>query len=314
MISIIIPIYNEEKNIQELLKRINNVLGGLGMEYEIIAVNDGSGDDSKKELEKAASENKNIRIIGFTRNFGQTAAIAAGIEAAKGEIIVLIDSDLENDPKDIPGLLKKLDEGYDVVSGWRKDRWQGSYFTRKLPSRIANWLISKISGLKLHDYGCTLKAYKKEVIKGLNLYGEMHRFIPAYAYWQGAKVAEIKVDFHPRQHGQSKYGMIRTFKVILDLVMMRFLDKYMARPIHFFGGLGFIFLFLGVLIGLTTVVLKIIDLRDFVETPLPTFSVLLIIVGVLLIVMGILAEMMMRTYYESQKKKPYTIKDKINFN
>jgi hypothetical protein len=218
---------------------------------------------------------------------------------------------LENDPNDIPRLIDKLNEGYDVVSGWRKKRWKGHLFTRKIPSVCANWFISKITGLHLHDYGCILKVYKKEVIEGISLYGEMHRFIPAYAVWRGAKVAEITVNQRARIHGKSNYGLGRTFKVVLDLVVIKFLDKYMNRPMHFFGGIGFISFGVGVFSGISAVILRFFGLH-LVQTPLPIFSALFIIVGIQLIVMGIIAEMLMRTYYESQGKKSYLIKETIN--
>lgn len=311
-ISVVTPIYNEAKNIPILIGEINEVLSGMGNDYEIVCVNDGSKDDSFSVLTTLAKNDSHIKVINFRNNFGQTAALSAGIDNATGDLIVPIDSDLENDPKDIAKLVSKISEGYDVVSGWRENRWKGKFLTRKLPSVCANWLISKITGLPLHDYGCILKVYKREVIEYTNLYGEMHRFIPAYAFWRGAKVAEVKVNQRQRIHGKSNYGFARTFKVVLDLVVIKFLDKYMNKPMHFFGGIGFISLILGLLAGFVAVFLKIVHSRDFVETPLPTFSALLVIVGVQLVVMGIIAEILMRTYYESQNKKPYIIKDKIN--
>ncbi len=311
-ISVVTPIYNEAKNIPILLKELSEVLAQMDNNYEIIAVNDGSTDDSFEILSKIAKDDTHIKVIDFRVNSGQTAAISAGIENAIGDLIIPIDSDLENDPKDIPKLISKINDGFDVVSGWRQDRWKGKFLTRKLPSICANWIISKITGLPLHDYGCILKAYKREVIEHTNLYGEMHRFIPAYAFWRGAKVTEVKVNQRQRIHGRSNYGFGRTFKVILDLVVIRFLDKYMNKPMHFFGGIGFMSLILGVIAGLSAIFLKIAHSRDFVETPLPTFSALLVIVGVQLIVMGIIAEILMRTYYESQGKKPYIIREKIN--
>lgn len=311
-VSVVTPVYNEAKNIPILMGELEDVLAKLTLHYEVIAVNDGSTDDSSGVLSELAKNNPRIKVINFQVNKGQTSALSAGIDDADGDIIVTIDSDLENDPKDIPALLEKINEGFDVVSGWRKDRWKGQFLTRKLPSVVANWFISKITGIRLHDYGCILKAYKVKVIENTNLYGEMHRFIPAYAYWRGAKVTEIAVTQRKRLHGKSNYGMGRIFKVLLDLIVIKFLDKYMNRPMHFFGGIGFISLVLGVLAGLLSVFLKLVHSRDFVQTPLPTFSALLIIVGVQMVVMGIIAEILMRTYYESQGKKPYIIKDKIN--
>lgn len=311
-ISVVSPIYNEEKNIPLLFNELTAALGKITPDYEIIAVNDGSKDKSFDVLKETAKKDTRFKVINFRTNRGQTAAISAGIEHAVGDVIVTIDSDLENDPQDITRLIQKMEEGYDVVSGWRKNRWKGSFLKRKLPSMTANWLISKITKVPLHDYGCILKAYKKDVIADTRLYGEMHRFIPAYASWRGARVTEIEVGHRSRIHGKSNYGFSRTFKVLLDLLLIKFLDKYMSKPIHFFGGLGFIASFLGALAGLLAIILKIIDSRDFVATPLPTFAALLIIVGVQLIAVGIIAEILMRTYFESQDKRPYLIKDRIN--
>ena len=311
-ISVILPIYNEEGNIKKIIEEINKVLNN-NYNYEIITVDDGSGDKSLVVLKEQAKLNQKIKVISFTKNFGQTAALYAGIENSTGDIIVLIDSDLENDPNDIIMLINKLDEGYDVISGWRDSRWSGSWLTRKLPSVIANWLISKISGLKLHDYGCTLKVYKKKVIKNIQLYGEMHRFIPIYSFWQGGKITEMKVNYRKRIYGKSNYGIYRTFRVLLDLILMKFLEKYINRPIHFFGGIGFISFFIGISFGFLAVLLKIFNIRHLIATPLPILSTLFIIVGIQLIAMGIIAEMIMRTYFEAQNKKPYNIKNKINF-
>jgi glycosyltransferase involved in cell wall biosynthesis len=311
--SIIIPIYNEADNLDELLKRLKDALKTAEATYEIIAVNDGSSDNTWQVLEAHAKSDKNLKIISFRRNYGQTAAIMAGISLSSGDVIIPIDADLENDPADIPLLLLKLNEGHDVVSGWRKNRWRNKLLTRKLPSIMANKLISWISGVRLSDYGCTLKAYRRDVIAGLQLYGEMHRFIPAYAAWNGARVTEIIVSHKPRVHGRSNYGISRTFRVILDLLLIKFLTKYMNRPIHFFGEVGFFAILLGTIAGLVAVFLRLFYDFHLVQTPLPIFSALLIIVGVQLMVMGILAEIIMRTYYESQQKTSYVIKDRINF-
>jgi glycosyltransferase involved in cell wall biosynthesis len=309
-LSIILPIYNEEYGIPELFQEIQKAL--TDFEYEIIAVNDGSKDNSFNVLKSFAQKDNKIKVINLKRNYGQTAAINAGIQSSTGGIIILMDSDLENLPTDIPMLIDKLNEGYDVVSGWRKNRWKGKFLTRKLPSVIANSLISKIAGVKLHDYGCTLKAYRKEVINEIRLYGQMHRFIPVYCKWEGGKVAELPVAYQPRKYGKSNYGISRTFKVILDLVLIKFLDKYMQRPMHFFGGAGFIsFLFSSITFGLA-VYFKLSGQKDFVQTPLPTLTVMFFIIGILMILMGVIAEILMRTYYESQNKFPFTIKDKIN--
>ena len=311
-LSIILPVYNEEGNLLKLFNELDDVVRKINLDYEMIFVNDGSKDKSLSVLDEIAGRNKNVKVIDFTKNFGQTAAISAGIDNAAGDILIFIDSDLENDPRDIPVFLGMLEQGYDVVSGWREKRWQGKLLTRKLPSSIANWLISFISGVKLHDYGCTLKAYRAKFVKNVRLYGEMHRFIPIFISWNGGKVGELKVNYRPRQRGKSNYGILRTFSVILDLLLIKFLEKYMNRPIHFFGGLGFASFFLGTLSGLAAVVLKITGLRSFVATPLPVFSALLLIVGVQLIALGIVAEILMRTYYESQNKPSYNIKTKIN--
>lgn len=308
------PVYNEAGNLKKLINEIVGEIEKISHEYEIIAVNDGSIDNSISVLRSEALKNNKLKIINFTRNFGQTAAINAGINDSSGDIIILIDSDLENDPKDILKLLNKMDEGYDVVSGWRKSRWKGKWLTRKLPSVIANWLISRISGVKLHDYGCTLKVYKKEVIKGVHFYGEMHRFIPIYAHWQGSgKITELEINYRQREYGESKYSLSRTFRVVLDLILIKFLDKYISRPMHFFGGIGFASFFIGVISGLAAVILRIFDIKHLVATPLPIFSALFIIVGAQLIAMGVIAEMVMRVYYESRNKAPYDIKEKINF-
>ncbi len=312
-LSIVIPAYNEEKNVKILYNELNKVLIDFGKDYEIIFVDDGSQDNTLGELKKISASDPKLKIINFVYNFGQTAAMSAGIKNAGGEIIILMDSDLQNDPVDIPKLLEKINEGYDVVSGWRKDR-KDKLISRRVPSWIANWFIKFITGVKIHDYGCTMKAYRRALIQGLSLYGEMHRFIPAYAQWYGSKVAEIEVNHRPRIHGKTNYTLSRTFKVILDLIFIKFLSKYMNRPMHFFGGIGFVSLFVGFISGLAALILKILGIRSFVATPLPIFSALFIIVGVQLIAMGIVAEILMRTYYESQKKEPYIIKEKNNFN
>lgn len=309
-LSIVLPIFNEAQGIPELFREIRQAVSDF--EFEIIAVNDGSSDHSYDVLKSFAAEDRRIKIINFRKNYGQTAAINAGIQHATGDIIVLMDSDLENLPSDIPLLINKLNEGYDVVSGWRKSRWKGEFLTRKLPSLLANKLISKVSGVNLHDYGCTLKIYKKDVISEVRLYGQMHRFIPVYCKWQGGKVAEIPVSYQPRKYGKSNYGISRTYKVILDLVLIKFLDKYSQRPIHFFGGMGFISFIAGLLAAALAVYFKLAGEKDFVETPLPLLTAMCFIIGVLMILMGVIAEVLMRTYYESQNLSPFTIKDKIN--
>ncbi len=311
MISIIIPIYNEKDNIQILYGRITSELKKIGRPFEILLINDGSTDNSELVMDQIAKKDPRVKIINFRRNFGQTAAMMAGIDYASGDIIIPMDGDLQNDPADIVKLIDKLDQGYDVVSGWRKSR-KDSRLKRNLPSRIANVLISVISGVYLHDYGCTLKAYRREVLKGVKLYGEMHRFIPIYASWEGGKVAEVPVTHHPRIHGHSKYGMERVIKVLLDLIVVKFLAKYANRPIYVFGGFGFASILLSFVTGLLTLYLKLFHEVSFISTPLPLLVVTLFVTGVMSILMGLLAEMIMRTYYEAQGKSVYLVKDTIN--
>lgn len=312
-ISLVLPVYNEEKALPELFGRIFDTMAEIKEPYEVIAVNDGSRDKSGEVLSLLAKNHSQLKVIQFRMNAGQTAAIHAGIQSATGDIIIPLDSDLENDPKDIKRLLEKMQEGYDVVSGWRKTRWMDKMLLRKLPSVIANKLISVVTGVHLHDYGCTLKAYKSNVIQGVPLYGEMHRFIPAYAAQMGAQVTEIEVTYAPRKFGKSNYGFSRTLRVLLDLVVLLFLHKYKDRPIQFFGLIGLFFMFLGIAAGVTAIVLRFAWSIYLIQTPLPVLSALCIIVGVQLITMGIIAEMVMRTYFESQGKKAYLINEKINF-
>lgn len=310
-ISIVTPIYNEVENIPRLYSELKEVFSRIGGEYEIIAINDGSKDGSADVLRTIAAKDKNFKVISFKFNTGQTAAMSAGIKYATGDVIIPIDADLQNDPHDIPKFIAKLNEGFDVVSGWRRDR-KDKMIMRKIPSVVANWIIRTITGVRIHDYGCSMKAYRRDIIQGVSLYGEMHRFIPAYTAWHGGKVTEIVVNHRPRINGYTKYGISRTFKVVLDLVVVKFLSKYMNRPMHFFGGLGFVSLGLGFIVGCAAIVLKIIGLRDFVQTPLPIFSALLVIVGVQLAAMGVISEMLMRVYYESQGTAPYRIAETIN--
>lgn len=313
MLSIIIPVYNEAENLPILRDQLEAVLDELGKDYEVILVNDGSTDDSPAVLASLAEQNSRFKVISFIRNFGQTAAMMAGINYSQGEIIIPMDADLQNDPADIPRLLEKLDEGFEVCSGWRQDRKDDS-IRRNLPSRIANKLISSISGVHLHDYGCSLKAYRRKVIKGVKLYGEMHRFIPIYASWMGGRVTEIPVTHHPRIHGESNYGLNRTFKVILDLIVIQFMSLYMQKPIHFFGGFGLINLALSFLTFGWMLSLKLFWDTSFSVTPLPMLIILFFMIGLQSIFFGLLAEMQMRTYYESQNKDSYQIEDKINFD
>lgn len=309
-ISVLIPVYNEVDNIYPLVERLNEALTKAERPYEVIFIDDGSTDGTLEALTDINHKNPNIKIISFTRNFGQTAALSAGIDSCKGDIIIPMDGDLQNDPEDILLLLKKIDEGYDVVSGWRKNR-KDPFLTRKLPSIIANKIISLISGVYLHDYGCTLKAYRKEILKNIRLYGEMHRFIPIYARWVGASVTEIPVHHLPRRSGSSKYGIGRVFKVILDLMVVKFLMSYSQKPIYVFGGMG-LFMVLGAFAsGGYAIYLKLLKGVSFILTPLPLLSVLLLVLGFLSILMGFLAEILTRTYYESQGKPTYHIKETI---
>jgi glycosyltransferase involved in cell wall biosynthesis len=311
MLSIVIPVYNEEENIPILHQRLGESLAPLGRPYEVIFVNDGSADGTEAALQRICAADARVKAVHFRRNFGQTAAMMAGIRYASGEIIIPMDGDLQNDPADIAKLLAKLDEGYDVVSGWRRDR-KDHALKRNLPSRIANRLISSISGVRLHDYGCSLKAYRKDVVKGVKLYGEMHRFIPIYASWEGGRVTEVPVTHHPRLHGSSKYGVDRVIKVVLDLIVVQFLARYANRPIYVFGTFGIGAILLGFLAGLWAVYLKYFEHTSFIQTPLPLAVVLLTITGGMSILMGLLAEIIMRTYYESQGKAVYLVKSTSN--
>ena len=306
-ISVIVPVYNEEENIPELVEKLNQALGLLKYEYEVIFVNDGSKDGTMRLLFDIAEKQDPYKVIDLKRNFGQTAAIMAGLDAARGDVIVTMDGDLQNDAADIPLLLEKIEQGYDVCSGWRKER-KDNYFTRTLPSKIANFIISKISGVKLNDYGCTLKAYKKDILNNVKLYGEMHRFIPIYASWDGARVAEIPVTHHPRKYGSSKYGLERTFKVILDLIVVKYLAKYSQKPIYLFGGFGILNFFLSILCFALMVYFKFWGEKSFIQTPLPLLVVLFMLMGFISILLGLVAEILMRTYYESQGKRTYTIR------
>lgn len=311
-LSVIVPFYNEEDNIRPLYEEIRDTLEKIGRSYEMVFVNDGSSDKTLERGIEIAKEDPHVHMIDLLRNYGQTAGLMAGLDHASGKIIVSMDGDGQNDPGEIPKLLEKLDEGYSVVSGWREDR-QDKEFTRKLPSRIANWLISKVSGVHLHDYGCALKAYKREVVEQVRLYGEMHRFIPIYTVWQGGKIAEVPVNHRARVHGESKYGLNRIFKVLLDLFLVMFMERYMTKPIYIFGGFGFLSLALSGLCALWAIWLKVFDGTSFILTPLPTLVGTFFTTGVLCILMGLLAELLMRTYFEAQDKKIYQVKTHNNF-
>ena len=311
MLSITIPLYNEERNVQPLYERLVAALEPLGQPFEALLVNDGSTDGTEREIAALAARDKRVKVINFRRNFGQTAAMMAGIHYAKGEIIIPMDGDLQNDPADIAKLLAKLEEGYDVVSGWRQDR-KDHTIRRNFPSRVANFLISTISGVKLHDYGCSMKAYRRDVLKDVRLYGEMHRFIPIYASWQGGRVTEVPVTHHPRAHGTSNYGPDRILKVVLDLIVVQFLARYSNRPIYVFGTFGFACIVIAFLAGAWAVYLKYFENTTFIQTPLPLLVVMLTVTGGMSVLMGLLAEIIMRTYYESQGKDVYLVKSTAN--
>ena len=310
-LSIVVPVYNERENLPLLHQALKQALSECRYPWEVILVDDGSTDGSADVLEQMAADDPvHVRVVFLRRNFGQTAAIAAGIDHAQGEVIVLMDADLQNDPADIPLLLAKMEEGYDVVSGWRKNR-QDPFFTRVLPSRIANGLISWVTGVHLHDYGCTLKAYRREVLRDFRLYGEMHRFIPAYAASVGARIAEVVVRHHPRKFGRSKYGLTRTLKVVLDLFTVKFLLSFFYKPIYLFGGLG-----LGLIIPSSLLLVFLIVRRIFWQvalftSPLFQLSLMFIILGFQSILMGLIAELLVRTYHEAQGKPTYTVRRRI---
>ncbi|MDA8169611.1 MAG: glycosyltransferase family 2 protein [Nitrospiraceae bacterium] len=304
-LSIVVPLYNEEENVKPLYAALKPVLDGMGVDYEIVFVDDGSSDGTLHTL-AGLSADPNVVVIEFRRNFGQTAAFAAGFDHARGEVIITMDGDLQNDPADIPKLYE-MAKKYDLVSGWRKNR-KDPFIKRKLPSMAANWLIGKVTGVRLHDYGCSLKAYRKDVVKNLRLYGEMHRFIPAVANWYGVSVAEVETTHHPRLRGKSKYGLSRTVKVFLDLITVKFLQSFSTKPIQFFGPVGLLSTAAGLLISLWLAAQKILMGKSIGGRPLLLLGVLLIIVGIQLIGMGLLGEMLARVYHESQKKPIYVLK------
>lgn len=310
-LSLVIPVYNEEENVDLLYEKIVQAATGLNRSWEVILVDDGSSDKSFERLEKIAVGDSRVKVIKFVRNFGQTAALAAGIDYAKGSIIIPMDADLQNDPADIDRLISKLEEGYDCVSGWRKNRQDGLWL-RLIPSWTANKIISVISGVPLHDYGCSLKAYRREVLEGVRLYGEMHRFVPIYATWMGAKVTEIPVNHYARQFGQSKYGINRTIKVVLDLITLKFMSTYLTKPIYIFGSAGLWSLAVATFAFVWMVVLKYGYDTSFIDTPLPVLVSMFFMVGIQLILMGLLAEILVRTYHESQDKRVYSIKKTVN--
>ncbi len=307
-LSIVIPIFNEGENIEPLHFRLKEALDGFRVNYEIIMVDDGSTDGSFEILKGVQAKDPLLRVVRLRRNFGQTAAFAAGFDYARGEVIVTLDADLQNDPADIPALLAKIEEGYDVVSGWRVER-KDPFLTRRLPSMVANLLISKVTGVRLHDYGCSLKAYRREVIENLNLYGELHRFIPALASWMGISLAEVPVSHQERRFGRSKYGLSRTIKVLLDLLTVRFLLSYSTRPIHIFGSVGLLAFIAGILLGGYLTYIKFAYHQDIGGRPLLLLAILLMVVGIQTVTMGLLGELIVRTYHEAQDKPIYAVRE-----
>jgi len=318
-LSLFLPVMDEEENLRPMHAKIAAALGELGKTAEVIYVDDGSTDGSLAVLKEIAASDDRVRVISLRRNYGQTAAMAAGIDAARGEILIPMDADLQNDPADIARLLNKLNEGYDVVSGWRKNR-QDKMVSRKIPSQIANRIISWIGGVPLHDYGCSLKAYRRDVIQDVKLYGEMHRFIPIYASWAGARVTEIPVGHHARTMGRSKYGISRTLKVIFDLMTIKFMASYQTKPIYVFGTFGMLAFLASIFAGAYAVFLKLAGSlglpqyqADFVETPLPILCIVMFAISIQFFLMGLLAELLVRTYHESQDKAIYAVRERIGF-
>ncbi|PSF38382.1 glycosyltransferase [Aphanothece hegewaldii CCALA 016] len=309
-LSIVIPIYNEVDSLPQLINTIATTLQTHQYKYEIICVDDGSTDGSGELLTNLARFRHDLKAVILRRNYGQTPAMAAGFKHVQGQIIITLDGDLQNDPQDIPKLINKLQEGYDLVSGWRKNR-QDDQVKRLLPSKIANWLIGEVTGVKLHDYGCSLKAYRAEVVADLNLYGELHRFLPALAYIEGAKIAEIPVQHHARRYGKSKYGLDRTFRVLMDLFTIFFIKKFLTRPMHIFGLFGLITTLLGIALGAYLTFLKVFLGASIGHRPLLILAVLLFMTGVQLFSFGLLAELGMRTYHESQKRPIYRIREVV---
>lgn len=311
-LSVIVPVYNEEQSLPILVEKLMAVLRPLPNRFEIVLVNDGSQDGSLALLRSLSQAHPEVKVVDFRRNYGQTAALMAGIDHVSNDIVVMIDADLQNDPADIPRLLAKLDEGFDVVSGWRKER-KDSELKRNWVSRVANRFISSVSGVKLHDYGCTLKVYRRSVVSDVRLYGEMHRFIPIYAEWQGARITELPVAHHARQFGASNYGLERIFKVVLDLLVVMFLRRYFAKPIYLFGGFGLISIIAAFATIALAILLRFVAHISLIQTPLPLLAALLFLVGMISILLGLVAEMLVRTYYESQGARAYLVRELINF-
>lgn len=311
LLSIVVPVYNEQDNLADFYASLLQVMQQENYDFEIVFVNDGSTDNSADILTSMAHDNSRCKVVHFRRNFGQTAAMMAGMDYSSGEVIIPIDADMQNDPADIPHLLQKLGEGYDLVSGWRKNR-QDAKLTRNFPSWVANKLISKISGVKLSDYGCTLKAYRRSIIEDVKLYGEMHRFLPIYASWAGARTVEIPVNHNPRTAGESNYGLERVLKVPLDLMVVKFLSSYSQKPIYVFGGFGLFSCFLAFVTFIVMIYFKFWADKSFIATPLPLLAALFILMGVISMLMGLIAELTVRTYHESQDKSTYTVREVLN--
>ncbi len=312
-ISVVIPIYNERETLSLLIDNIANTLSEHQLFYEIICVDDGSADGSTELLKQLALCRTDLKAVILRRNYGQTPAIAAGFNYAQGKIIVTLDGDLQNDPADIPRLIAKLQEGYDLVSGWRENR-QDHALTRLLPSKIANWIIAQATGVYLHDFGCSLKAYRAELVADMNLYGELHRFLPALAYIEGARIAEIPVNHHPRRYGNSKYGLGRTFRVLMDLLTVFFIKKFLTRPMHGFGFAGLASIIMGMSLGTYLTFLKLVLGQNIGNRPLLMLAMLLVLTGVQLFCFGLLAELVMRTYHESQQRPIYRVREVVSVN
>lgn len=312
-ISVIIPVRNEEESVKELFSRIKKTLDDLQKTYEVIYIDDGSFDKTFEVLKNLSAENQQLKVIQFKKNFGKSAALAAGFELAKGDFVITMDGDLQYDPAEIPNFLNKINEGYDLVVGWQTEKYR-KMIRKKIASRIFNKLTIWLTGVKIHDSNCCFKIFRNEVVKSIELHGELHRYIPALAHWQGYKIAEIKVEYYPRKYGKSKYGFNRIFKGFLDLITVKFLMAYLGKPIHFFGQIGIFMLFLGGLSGIATFIFKFLLGIPLQRTQLPLLTVLFIVVGIQFILMGLLAEILIRIYYEQKGKTPYAVKNKINFN
>lgn len=310
-LSVVVPIYNEEESIPHLYARLSAALDALDRPYEVLAIDDGSRDGSFRLLRELAARDGRWRVVRFRRNFGQTAGFAAGFARARGEWVVTIDADLQNDPNDIAMLLEKAESGFDVVSGWRARR-QDAFLNRRLPSQIANGLISWATGVRLHDYGCSLKVYRAEVVKQIDLYGELHRFIPAIASWQGVEVAELPVNHEARKYGTSKYGISRTTRVLLDLITVRFLLSYSTRPMQVFGAIGITSSLLGVILGAYLAYVRLVLVQPIGDRPLLMLAVLLIVLGVQFLAMGLLGELITRVYYEGRNRSIYVVREELN--